>query len=308
MSADGDVMTDVKDTRGKRILRRRVDFLTDVLAPQRKLRIADVGANPVNRPNYANLLELEACEVWGFEPEEAAFAELLKSPQPGAHYIQQAVGRSGPGKFYNHPVAPLGSTYPIRKASVEYLGHPRWHKPEAPVVDIELKSLDDIDALPPVDVLKMDIQGAELDVIQTGREKLSEAIAIIPEVRFHRIYDNEPMFGELDSELRDQGFTLHKFESTKSEIVGNSQRGKMRNPVFRTQLIDGDAVYIRDPETMSDWTDEQVKHLAMASSGVFFSLDLTVYCLDEMVRRKLVPEDVPERFLTVLPRWFFKDG
>ena len=307
MSADGD-MNSVKDTRSKRILRRRVDFLNEVLAPERKLRIADVGANPVNRPNYADLLELGACEVWGFEPDESAFAELLESPQPGAHYIQQAVGRTGPGKFHCHPVVPLGSIYPIRKESVAYLGHPRWYKPDAPIMDVELRSLDDIDELPRVDVLKMDIQGSELDVIQTGKDKLSEAIAIIPEVRFYRMYEEEPMFGTLDCEMHDQGFALHKFEFTKSKIVGNSQRKKMWYPAFRTQLIDGDAVYIRNPETMSDWTDEQVKNLALASAAVFFSLDLTVYCLDEMVRRKLVDENVPERFLSVLPRWLFKDG
>lgn len=304
MAADG-----ASQSRAARVLERRIGFLRDALSPARALRILDVGANPINRPDYADLLEMGGCEVWGFEPEEGAFAELEKTAGPGAHYINKAVGHPGKGTFHHHPQSGLGSLFPVRKASADYLGHPRWFKPDPQTSEIELVSLDQLDDLPPPDVLKIDIQGGELDVIRTGRDKLSGAICVIPEVRFYRIYEGEPLWGPLDRELHDQGFVLHKLLFAKSTAVRNSQRGRMKNPkVFRNQLIDGDAVYIRNPEMTEDWSDEQLKQLAIASAGVFSSFDLTVFCLDRLVERGVVAGDVPARFMDTLPNWATGDA
>lgn len=296
-------------SRAARMLGRRIGFLRDELKPEHPLRILDVGANPINRPDYADLLDMGGCEVWGFEPEESAFAELEKTAGPGAHFINKAVGRPGTGTFYHHPQSGLGSLFPVREESVEYLGHPRWFKDDPQTSEIELVSLDQLDDLPPPDVLKIDIQGGELDVIQTGRDTLSQAICVIPEVRFYRIYEGEPLWGPLDCELHDQGFVLHKLLFAKGTAVRNSQRARMKNPkAFRNQLIDGDAVYIRNPEMTSDWSDEQLKQLAMASAGVFSSFDLTVFCLDRLVERGGVDADVPARFMDTLPNWTLTKG
>lgn len=55
-------------SRPLRRLARRIGFLQEETAPERPLRICDVGANPINTPDYEDLLDLGACEVWGFEP------------------------------------------------------------------------------------------------------------------------------------------------------------------------------------------------------------------------------------------------
>ncbi len=292
-----------RGSRAVRRLERRLRFLQEELKPERPLRIVDVGANPINRPDYQDLLDLGGCELWGFEPEESAFAALQETAGPGRHYVQRAVGRPGKGVFHHHPQSGLGSLFPIRKESVDFLGHPNWHKLQAKTSEIELVSLDQLDELPQPDILKIDIQGGELDVIRTGREKLSRAVCVIPEVRFYRIYEDEPLWAPLDQELHDQGFVLHKLLFAKSTVIGNSQRHRMKNPVFRSQLIDGDAVYIRNPEFTEDWEDEQLKQLAIASAGVFRSFDLTVFCLDRLVERGVAAEDVPARFMDILPRW-----
>ncbi|SEF47901.1 methyltransferase, FkbM family [Jhaorihella thermophila] len=297
-----------KDSRARRMLEQRIGFLQDALKPERPLRIVDVGANPINRPDYQDLLEIGGCEVWGFEPEESAFAALQETAGPGRHYVQRAVGRPGKGVFHHHPMTGLGSLFPVREKSVKFLGHPRWFKPEAQKSEIDLVSLDELDELPRPDLLKIDIQGGELDVIRTGRDKLSHAVCIIPEVRFYRIYDDEPLWAPLDQELHDQGFVLHKLLFAKSTVIGNSQRVRMKNPVFRNQLIDGDAVYIRNPEFTEEWEDEQLKQLAIASAGVFRSFDLTVFCLDRLVERGAVAGDVPARFMDSLPRWVHSEG
>ena len=307
MSPDGadskDETPPVVVSRGLRRLQRRVAFLNEALKPAHPLRIADVGANPINTPTYANLLDLGGCEVWGFEPEETAFAALQENPKAGAHYVNKAVGRTGKGTFHHHPQTGLGSLFPIRKESVVFLGRPGWYRENGETSDIDLVSLDNIKELPQIDLLKIDIQGGELDVMETGRKKLADAVCIIPEVRFYRIYENEPLWGALDRELHDQGFVLHKLDFAKSTVIGNSQRARMRGKRFRSQLIDGDAIYIRNPETAADWSADQLHQLALASCTVFESFDLTVFCLDQLVERELIAADVPEQFVDLLPPW-----
>lgn len=305
MSMDG-VAPEQSPSRARRLLEQRVGYLRAALSPDRPLRIVDVGANPINTPDYDALLDLGGCEVWGFEPEEKAFAELEANPRPGAHYINKAVGAPGKGTFHLHPQNGLGSLYPVRKESVAFLGHPGWYREDQQGVEIDLVALDELDDLPQPDLLKIDIQGGELDVIRNGRQKLSQAVCIIPEVRFYRMYEDEPLWGKLDVELHEQGFVLHKLMFSKPTMVSNSQSKRLKGKAFRSQLIDGDAVYIRNPEAPGDWSDEQWKQLAMASAAVFASYDLTLHCLDRLAERGTIGAEVAEGFLNHLPGWMKK--
>ena len=51
-------------------------------------------------------------------------------------------------------------------------------------------------------------------MFQNGKAKLAETVAIQTEVSFMTWYQNQPPFGEFDSELRRQGFValLHRSE------------------------------------------------------------------------------------------------
>lgn len=291
-----------------RTLHGRVDYLRSVLGVDRPLRIADVGANPVNVPDYNELLEIGGCEVWGFEPEPEAFAALQAQAGPHTHFVQRAIGKTGRGMFYPHKSTGLGSLLKMDARSVSFLGRPGWFANQGEGVEIDLIALDDIprDELPRPDVLKMDIQGGELDVLEHGRDTLSAAVAVIPEVRFAQMYENEPMWAEVDLELRDQGFVLHKMASTKSIPVGNSMRSAMKTEHFRSQMLDGDAVYIRDPRDIGEWPDEQVAQLAIAAAGVFGSYDLVIACMDHLATRGVISPDASADFFNKLPKWMRK--
>ena len=41
--------------------------LVELLRPERRTRVVEVGANPINENPYRNLLSLGHSEVWGFE-------------------------------------------------------------------------------------------------------------------------------------------------------------------------------------------------------------------------------------------------
>ncbi len=278
----------------------RLGFLRQVLAPE-DMKILDVGANPINVPAYQLLIDRDMCHVWGFEPNPKAFADLEKAQNARATYFPVAIGPEGRGTFYAHEFAVLSSLFPIHKPSADFLGRERWYQKKVTPMEMDLVTLDSLDELPRVDLLKMDLQGGELAVMQGGRDRLSEAVAVIPEVRFHRMYEGEPLWAELDLELRAQGFKLHKFMTNKALPVKNSQWRRLERAAVGTQLLDGDAVYIRNLDEIDTISSHQLKQLALASAIVFDSFDVTLHCLDALVARGEIDAQVPKRFVDHLP-------
>ena len=92
-------------------------------------------------------------------------------------------------------------------------------------VEVQTHRLDDLD-IDEFDLLKIDIQGAELMVFQHGRERLRNAVAVQTEVSFVPLYRDQPTFGDVDRELRSQGFVPHSMPDT--ETVGDRADGVQR--------------------------------------------------------------------------------
>ena len=193
-----------------RALPAHSDYLAQTLPFGHLTRIMDVGANPVNRPAYADLVEAGRAEVHGFEPGEAAFRRLNETRGPGAFYHPHAVGLGGAATFHACENASFSSLFAPDKGQIAALGH--WQKSLAVTGATKIRTiaLDKIKDLPRPDMLKMDTQGAELDILTGGRATLSDAVVIMPELRFFRLYQGEPMLGKVDQKLRAMGFMLHK--------------------------------------------------------------------------------------------------
>lgn len=286
----------------KRHYAKRVRFLQTLLQPGRRTRIADVGASPIKDPDYKALHDLGVCEIWGFEPNPSQFAKLTAQQSDTANYLPNAIGQKGKATLNIHPGnAGLTSAYPFHAPSVRFLGKDRWLEPEFRTEDIDLVSLDSLQGLPPIDVLKMDLQGGERDVLIGGRRKLANAVAIIPEVRFHRIYEGEPLWADLDLQLRKQGFALHRLLFTKSVTLPSRAAKRFAKRKAANQLLDGDAVYIRaldDPSTVST---DQLKHMAIAADGIFQSFDLVAHLLDILADRGELPDSASNDYVDLMP-------
>ena len=76
-------------------------------------------------------------------------------------------------------------------------------------------------ALPGVEVMKFDIQGAELKALRGGAALLnSSTLAVYTEVLFDPLYADGAGFGELDSFLRGAGFVLYDLYGPKYDRRG----------------------------------------------------------------------------------------
>lgn len=114
--------------------------------------------------------------------------------------------------------------------------------------------------------MKIDIQGAEMDVFMSGKKLLSESMmGIRIEVSFIPLYKNQPLFSNIDLYLRELGFNLMGFieqqhwrRTTKVKYPWPS---KGKNPISRGQLVHGDALYLRAPENLPNETEAEKKKI-----------------------------------------------
>lgn len=274
-------------------------LLKEIPTP-RLTTIVDVGANPVHVPPYASLRDKGACRVIGFEPGAAAFAALKKTERPNETYLPYAIGDGQTHDLLLYRLPEMTSLFAPYLPSYTAIG---WESASAVTgkASMPTKALDDMADLPPFDLLKIDIQGAELLALQGAQRSLAQAVAVVVELRYMRLYLDEPMLGEIDRELRRQGFGLHKFLFNKSRMLRHSQETRVRRRKMLDQLIDGDAVYLRalaEPQALSQ---DQIRHMALLGCAVFHSHSLVLYCLDLLVARGAAAPDLPARYVDALP-------
>lgn len=277
-----------------------LDCLWAMWAAARPLHVVDVGANPVEGDApYKELLARGYARVTGFEPQAAALAKLDAVKTERETYLPDALGAGGRVTLHLYRGSGFTSVFPMRESAVSLLG---LRKATGLVgrEEIATRRMDDIGELAPADFLKIDVQGSELAIIANGSEKLAQAVAVQTEVRFLPLYDGEPSFGELDAELRRQGFMFHDFSFLKRMATRSPNQAALRRRVYR-QVVDGDAFYVRDLTRPDLIDDDQLFRLALLAEGVMQSRGLAVFCLDTLAARGAIGRDAAEDYLRALP-------
>ena len=100
-------------------------------------------------------------------------------------------------------------------------------------IPVTTRKLDDIAEIAHLDFLKMDVQGAEREVLAHGRAKLARAVVIQTEVSFVPLYQGQPVFGEMDLALAGTGFSAplrHRHQDLADRAHGGGRRAQPRHP------------------------------------------------------------------------------
>lgn len=121
--------------------------------------------------------------------------------------------------FVNHStgtssVLPIVREYRLRDHTVSEDGYEVRE-----TITVRQCRLDSVLSTPP-DVLKLDLQGYELEALRGCGDLLGECQAIVVEVSFIRYYENQPLFADIDRFLRDSGFEFFDFYSPEMEEDG----------------------------------------------------------------------------------------
>lgn len=276
-----------------------MESLSEILAPGRLTEIVDIGANPHGGdPPYKAMLAAGVCRVTGFEPQPEALAALQAAMGPNERYLPHAVGDGEPRTLNLCRSPGMASLLAPDAATLEVFGTLRHWGEVTGRVPVRTRRLDDIDEIERLDFLKMDVQGSELAVLRHGRGKLAQAVATQVEVSFVTLYEGQPPFGEVDLELRRQGFIPHCFAEVKHwPIAPCIVDGDPYKPL--RQLLEADVVYVRDFTRPDAMGDEQLKHLALVAHHCYGSIDLVMRCLMLLARRGAVPPDAGQRYARI---------
>ncbi|MFZ3295663.1 MAG: FkbM family methyltransferase [Mycobacterium sp.] len=271
-------------------------LLHDLVRCSRPSSILDIGASLVEGdPPYKEMLDYELCTVTGFEPQQRALAELEQRKGPLERYLPHVLGDGREHRLKITRAQGMTSLLtPDQNQLRLFTPFLDWGS----VVeehDVQTHRLDDLD-IDDFDLLKIDVQGAELMVFQNGRERLRNAVAVQTEVSFVPLYLDQPTLGEVDGELRSQGFVPHSMPEVKQWAIAPTVFG---DSVYQpgNQLLEADMVYVRDLAHPERMTSEQLSHLAMIAFHIYGSVDLAVFCIIELQQRGRASEDAVEQLM-----------
>jgi FkbM family methyltransferase len=278
-----------------------LNALRDLLSPSRLTHVVDIGANPLDdgEPPYLPMLNANLCHVTGFEPQGEPLLALQRRCGPNELYLPYAVGDGGP---HTLNVCRASGMTSLLEPDPTTLGLFPTLQPFGVVIErvpLETRRLDDIDEIAHLDLLKIAIGGGELAVFRHGHNKLAGAVAIQTEVSFVTWYQSQPPFGEVDAELRRQGFIPHCFTELRRSPIGNVPVGGGTRPPPQ-QLTEADVVYVRDFAQPDVMADEQLKHLALIAHHCYGSIDLTLRCVVLLEERQVLETGSAQRYLSLL--------
>ncbi len=269
--------------------------------PQDTIRLADIGAAFFGEPApYSRLLETGLAQLFAFETDQRETDKLRQHLGARGTVIPCAVG----GGFVHtlHVCPPESGMSSLLEPDPDALNFfnlfPQFGKVESTIA-VTTRRLDDIDELPPADFLKMDVQGSELMILANGRKKLADCVAVQTEISFITLYKDQPTFGDIDRELRSQGFIPHRFTEVKRWSIAPVVRGNEPRLPFN-QLLEGDIVYVRDIIRPSTMSDHQLAKLAVIAQIVYNSPDLVGRCIIELQKRKACAPSLLERYLQTI--------
>ena len=277
-------------------------FLAELLglAP-RSLVIADIGAAFYGEtPPYQSLMDAGLARLFAIDADPRHTERLRARWGEAAEVVVCAVGD---GRYHKLHVCPEDSGMssllePDPEALAFFNLFPKLAAVER-VEEIATQRLDDLWDVPQIDLLKMDIQGAELMVLRNGWSKLAQCVAIQLEVSFVPLYKGQPTFAAIDIELRQHGFIPHCFQQVKPWSIAPTMRNNDPRQPFN-QLLEADAVYVRDMIHPATLTSEQIGKLALLAHHMFNSPDLAARCILNLQARGKLPEGTVERYYGLL--------
>jgi len=268
------------------------------LAPE--ITIAEIGARITpdktgNRPEGI-FRTLPEARVITFEPDSDACKEIIQftehSPADIQTYPYAVGGVCGSQTLYETNAGDCSSLYKPNEAllqryrdlEVVYLKNTR----EIDV--ITLNAFMEQEDVKEIDFIKVDVQGAELDVFKGAGKAMPQLIGVCTEVEWVPIYEGQPLFGDVDAFLRQYGLQLHHFIY--------SSDGLIRNTAFegKKQVLWSDAIYFPKLEVVDTLPEDKLLKLAMMA-GMYDAHDLAQYALkryDMLHASALAPSYVAE--------------
>ena len=247
--------------------------LFDFFPEKFHLDILDIGAALDEKPPYQSLVDAGRARIIGFEPDAKECEKLNRTYGEPHRFFPFFAGDGNPAVFHETNWALTGSLYEPNTPLLEKFNNLAEVVSPVAAHAIETKRIDDIPGVGNIDFIKIDVQGAELVVLRNALKALSGALLIQAEVEFVELYRGQPMFADVDSFLRSQGFQFHAFNgfsgrAFKPLIANNDPNAGVR------QVLWSDALYVRDWMRLPALDELKLMKYAVLAHDVLQSCDL----------------------------------
>lgn len=228
---------------------------------KKKVVVVDIGARYGCNPLWENIFGDNVSQI-GFEPDPEEFKILSEgrgkySTKNSTYYPVALHKDKGKRAFYTTAYPAASGFY---KPDSNFWN--RFQNEQSTIIEdtsmietIDFDSFATKEEVEYVDFIKLDVEGAEFDVLKGCNKYLREGgvKGVVMEFRFHES-SNQPTFADTDIYMRDLGFRLFDIDlmrSTRKTLAAFPVefRGKMVTwgmPSQFGQLFAGNALYFRD--------------------------------------------------------------
>ncbi len=251
------------------------------------LRYVDIGS----RGGFqSDLLPIAfAVDALGFEPDSEAFAALngaLSDPWRSATYLPCGVGaKTGSANLYV-PTDPQSASLMEHDPEIGR----KFDKPQFFELDrteqVEILSLEtalERAGFDSIDYLKIDIEGPELEVIQSSPAVVRELLCLKVEVSFVPFRFEQPLASDIDQFMRTQGFELFNILGAahwrRQGYHIHPYYSRERVPYARGQIVQADYLYFRTLDSVENDATRLMKlALLFMAQGYFDHAIMALEC------------------------------
>lgn len=215
-----------------------------------ELNVIDAGARYGLHPSWQPVRNLARLFLFEVDADEAGrLARKYAKDQNITVYPHALFSRETTLKFHVRAHHALNSIYEVNEELLarEHYMHSEHNNVGAH--EVKAVTIDGFFADTPIHFLKLDTEGAELEIL-TGAEKAlgSTILGVRAEVPFAPILKDAPLFGDIHKFMLDRGFELLNLDYTGR----GSPRSPFTNPDRFGKLMSSDAVWIITPERLFD--------------------------------------------------------
>ena len=246
-------------------------------------RALEIGALQVGQiENFHQILEyFPGSEIIGFEVEKSVCEDMNANAKEGIKFFPYALWSKRENRvFYetNHPMC--CSLYKPNEKLLRLFNdfEVSYLKGETRIDTIDIDSFLAENSVGPIDFIKIDVEGAELDIFEGGKKALKNVAFIVSEAEFIEHHEGQPLFGDLCKFLSTYDFMFHKFLN----VGGRSLRSFVKSTDFKfaSQMVWADVVFIRDILKIRELTSDQLLKVSFLAA-LYESTDLSYFCLDQ---------------------------
>ena len=249
------------------------------------LEIGAAKTGKTKEPFYKILDYFPHSKIIGFEIDKRVCDKMNSEASEGIKYYPYALGKANEKKkLYNTQAPMCTSLYKPNEKLISLYNnlHFAYLKNETEIETITLDNFISKNSIDNLDFIKIDTQGSELDIFNGGKNSLKNVVKIICEVEFVPIYEDQPLFGDVNKFLNENGFMFNKFLGLSGRALKPLIPNKDLNKA--SQHMWSDAVFIKNIEVIQNLSDEKLLKLSILSAA-YFSMDLTFFCLSIYDRR-----------------------